>query len=110
MGYSSKDKKPFGELGLVSGAETEVNDFMDKPENAEHKRIIEKTKMFLSGFHSPFCLELLSTIDFILSEKKANSEESITKELEYWSSRKNTLFNNPKFIQIALKNLRLHLN
>jgi O-acetyl-ADP-ribose deacetylase (regulator of RNase III) len=110
MGYSSKDKKPFEELGLVPDAEIEVNDFIDKPENTEHKRTIEKTKMFLSGFYSPFGLELLSTIDFIISEKKANSEEAITKELENWSGRKKTLFNNPRFIQIALENLKLHLN
>jgi len=109
MGYSSKDKKPFEELGLIPDAEMEVNDFLDKLENMEHKRIIEKTKMFLSGFYSPFGLELLSTIDFIISEKKANSEEAITNELENWSGRKKTLFNDPKFIQIALKNLKLHL-
>jgi O-acetyl-ADP-ribose deacetylase (regulator of RNase III)/uncharacterized glyoxalase superfamily protein PhnB len=110
MGYSSKDKKPFEELSLISDAETEVNDFMDKHENAEHKCIVEKTKTFLTGFYSPFGLELLSSIDFIISEKKATSQENITKELENWSDRKKTLFNNPKFIQIALNNLMLHLN
>lgn len=110
MGYSSKDKKPFEELGLVTDAEVEVKEFLDQPENAIHKNIVEKTKIFLSGFYSPFGLELLSTIDFIISEKKANSVEAITKELESWSDRKKTLFNNPKFIQIAVNNLKSHLN
>lgn len=110
MGYSSKDKKPFEELGLILDAEIEVNEFLNKSENAENKSTVEKTKSFLKGFYSPFGLELLSTIDFIISNKKANSQEAITKELENWSDRKKTLFNNPKFIQIALKNLKLHLN
>lgn len=110
MGYSSKDKKPFEELGLVPDAEIEVNEFLDKPENTEHKITVDKTKSFLTGFYSPFGLELLSTIDFIISEKKANSQEAITKELENWSDRKKTLFNNQKFIEIALNNLKLHLS
>ena len=110
MGYSSKDKKPFEELGLVSDAEIDVNEFLDRPENTVHKSIVEKTKSLLMGFYSPFGLELLSTIDFIISEKKINTQEDITIELENWSDRKKTLFTNPKFIQIAIRNLALHLN
>ena len=110
MGFSSKDKKPFEELSLVFDAEVEVNEFLDKPENAIHKNIVEKTKSFLIGFYSSFGLELLSTIDFIISEKQINTQEAITKELENWNNRKKTLFTNPKFIEIALNNLKLHLN
>jgi O-acetyl-ADP-ribose deacetylase (regulator of RNase III) len=109
MGYSSKDKKPFEELGLILDAELEVNEFLDKPENATLKNTVEKTKSFLTGFYSPFGLELLSTIDFIISEKDAKTTEAITRELENWSDRKKTLFTNQKFIQIAVKNIELHL-
>lgn len=110
MGYSSKDKKPFEELGLIPDAESEVNEFLNKPENVTHKTTAEKTKSFLTGFYSPFGLELLSTIDFIISEKNTKNSEAITKELENWSDRKKTLFTNPKFIEIAIKNLELHLD
>lgn len=110
MGYSSKDKKPFEELGLILDAEIEVNEFLDKPQNAAHKSTVEKTKSFLTGFYSPFALELLSTIDFIIAKKNANTQEAVTKELENWSDRKKTLFTNPKFIRIAINNLKLHLN
>ena len=110
MGYSSKDKKPFEELELISDAEVEVNQFLDKPENTEHKNIVEKTKLFLAGFYSSFALELISTVDFIVSEKNANTEEKIIKELESWSDRKKTLFTNQKFIQIALNNINSYLN
>ncbi|MBK8473047.1 MAG: macro domain-containing protein [Sphingobacteriales bacterium] len=110
MGYSSKNKKPFEELYLIADAEIEVKQFLDKPENESYKNIAENTKLFLTGFYSSFGLELLSTIDFILSEKEINSEEDIINELKNWSNRKKTLFTNPKFIQIALNNLNLHLN
>lgn len=110
IGYNSKDKKPFEELGLIPNAEFEVNTFLNMPENAKHKNTTEKTKSFLKGFYSPFGLELLSTIDFIISEKNVKTLEAITKELENWSDRKKTLFTNQKFIQIAIKNLELHLD
>lgn len=108
MGYSSKDKKPFDELGIIPDAETEVNEFLSKPENAEHKAIVEKTKNFLSGFYAPFGLEPLSTIDFIITEKNIETPEAITKELANWSNRKKTMFTNPNFIQIATKNIKQH--
>ncbi len=110
MGYSSKDKKPFEELGLIPDAEIEVNEFFDKSENEAYKITVEKTKNFLTGFYSHFGLELLSTIDFIISEKKIYTPEAITTELESWSDRKKTLFTNPKFVQIAINNLKTNLN
>lgn len=110
MGYSSKDKKPFEDLFLIPDAETEVNEYLDSPKNSDYKTTVEKTKKFLSGFYSPFGLELLSTIDFIITEKKVYTQEAIVKELENWSDRKKTLFTNPKFIQIAITNLKAHLS
>jgi len=109
MGYSSKDKKPFEELGLVPDAEEEVNSFFNQPENAEYKCIVEKTKKFLTGFYSTFGLELLSTIDFIMRTKQVTTVEDITSHLAQWSNRKKTLFSNPKFIQIGVKNIQSHL-
>lgn len=109
MGYSAKDKKPFDELALVPDAETEINTFLNSPENNAHKQIVMKTKSFLSGFYSPFGLELLSTIDFIIQKKNVYSLEEITIELGKWSDRKKSMFTNPKFIQIALNNLNTHL-
>lgn len=108
MGYSSKDKKPFEELAIVPNTEIDINNFLDKPENVDYKTIVDKTKKFLNGFYSPFGLELLSTIDFIITEKKVETQEGITKELENWSNRKKTLFNNPNFIQVATNNIKQH--
>jgi O-acetyl-ADP-ribose deacetylase (regulator of RNase III)/uncharacterized protein YwgA len=108
-GYSSKDKKPFDELGLMLDAEKEVNDYLDSKENEQHKAIVLKTKAFLSGFYADFGLELLSTIDFISIDKQTKSIEEITKHLEDWSDRKKTMFTNPKFIALAVQNIEKHL-
>lgn len=109
MGYSSKDKKPFEELGIVFDAENDIIKYLGQPENASHKEIVEKTQKFLSGFYSAFGLELLSTIDYIMQDKKTSSPSEIVKEMESWSDRKKTLFKNPSFVNIAIDNIQTHL-
>jgi O-acetyl-ADP-ribose deacetylase (regulator of RNase III) len=108
-GYSSKDKKPFDELGLMLDAEKEVNEYLNAKENEAYKIIVEKTKAFLSGFYADFGLELLSTVDFIITDKNTKSIEEISKHLADWSDRKKTLFTNPKFISLAVHNIEKHL-
>ncbi len=107
-GYSSKDKKPFEELGIIPDAESDVTSYLQEKENLNFKTIADKTKSFLSGFYSQFGLELLSTIDFIITENKVQSFEEIKSYL--WSDRKRTLFNNQKFIQIAVSRIKKYLN
>jgi len=108
-GYSSKDKEPFEELSLMVDTEKEVNDYLDSQENAQNKEIVLKTKAFLSGFYGNFGLELLSTVDYIIIDKKTNSVSEITTHLENWSKRKKTLFTNPKFISLVVQNIEKHL-
>jgi len=110
-GYGSKDKKPFEELSIVLDAEIDVINYLNKPENLRNKLVVEKTKSFLEGFYSDFGLELLSTIDFIMIEKKVYTSKEIIQELEKWNKRKRSLFaNNTKFVEIAVTNLKQHLN
>ncbi|WP_298144047.1 macro domain-containing protein [Flavobacterium sp.] len=109
MGYSAKDKKPFDDLSLIMDAEHDVVKFLNQPENERYKVISDKTKSFLKGYFSPFGLELLSTIDFIKTEKDKHNTEDILRELENWSDRKRTLFANPVFINKALSNINQQL-
>jgi len=104
-GYSSKDKKPFEELGIMFDAENEIKSYLEQTENIAFNDIANKTKAFLAGFYSAFGLELLSTIDYIISEKKVSTIEDITRNIESWSDRKKSLFSNPKFIELAVRKL-----
>jgi hypothetical protein len=103
------DKKPFEELGIISDGATAVQDYLSKAENQPFKEIASKTKGFLTGFYSSFGLELLSTVDFVMREKNVRAVADIKKHLEEWSDRKKTLFNNSKFIDVAVNRIRSHL-
>ncbi len=105
LGYSSKDKKPFEEIGLVMDSENEVLEYLKNLPNQEYLEIIEKTKNFLDGFYSPFGLELLSTIDYISEKENTKDSEMIISKLNDWSNRKTELFSNHDFVNIALERI-----
>jgi O-acetyl-ADP-ribose deacetylase (regulator of RNase III) len=109
LGYSDKDTKPFEGLSIVFDAEPEVEEFLNMDENRIYKEIVEKTKDFLFGFYSAYALELLSTVDFIVSRQKIVSEEAIFREIEQWSERKKNLFAAKRnFLNIAINRVMLY--
>ncbi len=106
-GYSSKDKKPFDELELVDGTEEDIQCFLESQDNAQElMRIVNITKEFLEGFYSPFALELLSTVDFVVQENHLIDEQAIKENLSKWNERKEYLFAKPHFIHTALNHLK----
>lgn len=104
MGYSDMDKKPFEPLTIVSDGFDEVkNHIQSKPELA---LIAKTTTDFLNGFYSDFALELLSSIDFIVSIEKSFDKQIISNKLSEWSDRKQSMFSNPKYIDISVRHLQ----
>lgn len=107
MGYSSKDKKPFDELDLIQGTEEDIYDFLKSQSNADELMgIVTRTKDLLESFYSPFAMELLSTVDFVIQEKQVVEENQIIANISQWSERKDYLFAKPHFIETALVHLK----
>ncbi|HEY5405647.1 MAG TPA: macro domain-containing protein [Ginsengibacter sp.] len=104
MGYSAMDKKPFEPLTLVADGYETVKNYVES--NQELLDIAQKTMEFLRGFYSDFALELLSSIDYIVTKQKTFEKQIVTQKLEEWSDRKRSLFSNPKYIDISLKHLQ----
>ncbi len=102
-GFSGMDRKPFEPLSLVPDGYEDVVKYIES--RSELGAIAEKTTSFLDGFYSDFALELLSSIDFIQTQKKLFSVQEIRQELSAWSNRKRTLFKDDRFIEIAAEHL-----
>lgn len=86
--------------------------FYLKTEASEYLPALEKTTRLIDGFESPFGLELLSTVDWLLSHQGVRLEPSaVREELSRWpegefaASRKLQLFDVPK-IELALTRLK----
>ncbi len=104
MGYSDMNKKPFEPLTLVSDGYDVVKTHIES--NSELYSIAKKAIDFLTGFYSDFALELLSSIDFITTNLNSFDKEIISKQLENWSDRKRSLFSNPRYIDISVRQLQ----
>ena len=104
MGYSDMNKKPFEPLTLVSDGYETVKKHVES--NSELYNVAHKTINFLTGFYSDFALELLSSIDFIAINKNTFEKEVISEQLENWSDRKRSLFSNPRYIDISLRQIQ----
>jgi O-acetyl-ADP-ribose deacetylase (regulator of RNase III) len=102
-GYSDMDKRPFEPLTLSANGYETVKNYIESDESLH--AIARKTITLLSGFYSDFALELLSSIDYIANKTKSLDKEIVSKELAEWSDRKRTLFTNPKYLDISIKQL-----
>lgn len=104
LGYSDMNKKPFEPLILVADGLKDVTEYIaNKP---ELNQIAIATTNFLKGFYADFALELLSSVDHLMSKYKTDSKETILTYLQSWSDRKRTLFSNEKYINITLTHLK----
>ncbi len=104
MGYSDMNKKPFEPLTLLSDGYEMVNTYIR--DNDELRDIAQKTTKFLNGFYSDFALELLSSVDYIVSVNKTYEKDLIIKELSEWNDRKRSLFSNEKYIEITVSRVK----
>ncbi len=108
-GMSAMQKRPFDYLWLTEDAEKEALAYLRSSNNAKLEEICTKTQALLRSFYSNYSLELLSTVDYILSYKtnsvdwkQENTESLVDKvkmELPKWSSRKERLFRSEHIIK-----------
>lgn len=104
MGYSDMNKRPFEQLSLVPDSYEQIKNYVER--NHLLAEIAKKTMSFLDGFYSDFGLELLSSVDYILSEYGNNlSDDEIYEQLKIWTRRKAVLFSDKNYIDIARKHI-----
>lgn len=108
FGYEGKDLKPFEPFQLNTGKFEEIKEYLNKLEPEKRQRL-EEVLDLISGFETPFALELLSTVDFITRDKKEVSVDDVLKEAQSWSERKRKLLNE-RNIQIAVEHLQKSTN
>ena len=104
------DTRPLDEIYFVQDRKQEVIDYLDSSAS-EYLDVLERTAERIDGFESPFGLELLGTVDWLLSrEHRQPDVEDIKAGLHQWKAgasaarRKLRLFDD-RLIGIALDRL-----
>ncbi|BCB97069.1 ADP-ribose-binding domain-containing protein [Dissulfurispira thermophila] len=101
------DSRPYDNIYLNNEKLAEIKDFIDKYCSDTEIQRIEIISKIIEGFESPFGLELLATVDWILfndRENKIQTIEDFQKAILRWSKRKYDVFKK-ELIEIAFKRL-----
>lgn len=116
MGMSDLSKRPFEEIWITADAKTAVDEMLQREENAEYLEIVNKTKKFLAQFYSNYSLELLATVDYLLTTEPELKNwrqmdelllvDKVTQDIALWNSRKQRLFNKPQYVKIMIDHLK----
>ncbi len=86
-GYADGGDAPEKPLALVPGAVQEASEYLEA--HSETRERFDRVTALVSGFESPFGMELLSTVHWILKdEEPPRSLEELIERTYAWNSRK----------------------
>ncbi|MCY4357106.1 MAG: macro domain-containing protein [Gammaproteobacteria bacterium] len=86
FGYVDGGDAPDKSLQLVPGAIEDAAKFLG--EHAETRQRFEQVTELIEGFESPFELELLATVHWVIKHEQADSEEEVVRRIYDWNDRK----------------------
>ena len=99
-GYADGGDSPDKSIQLVPGAIEEADSFLSESEHSTTKERFDKVAELVSGFESPFGLELLATVHWVMTREKANSADKPEKLVYAWNKDKQRF--TPRQIRIAV--------
>jgi O-acetyl-ADP-ribose deacetylase (regulator of RNase III) len=98
-GYADGGDAPSKQLQLVPGALDDAQRFLEgRSSTLAH---LESVSRLVEGFESPFGLELLSTVHWIVTREGAGSVGEVIEKTYAWSDRKRRF--TPRQIQLSLR-------
>lgn len=98
-GYADGGDAPAKQLALVPGATEDAWKLID--EMPETRKRFDKVADLVSGFESPFGLELLATIHWVVKNEGPHSLDEVVQKTYAWSDRKKRF--TKRQIQIAVQ-------
>ena len=108
-GFEQKEAKAFEPLLLNYEKLEEVKSYIDKELNPEQKNRLQKLVNLIDGFQSELSLEILASVDFILSKKPDLTQDEVLAEIQTWSKRKSQLIKK-EYVDIAYSHLKTYSN
>ena len=102
IGYADGGDRPDKEIGLLPGAIEDAARFL--AEDAETAGRVVRVGELVEGFETPFGLELLATVHWVVARGDAEDAQTATSAVHAWGKRKRQF--TPRQIGIALDHLR----
>ncbi len=98
--------KPSTVIHLSAEKIDEINSYIKINLDKDQLKRLETTLDLVKDFETPFSMELLGTVDFIMRQNnRLMSSEEIKAELKNWTQRKKILFKEP-YVEVAKERLK----
>lgn len=101
-GYDDGGDAPDKSLSLVPGAVEEAKGYLDQHKSSRAR--FERVTRLVDGFESPYGLELLATVHWVMSREGATQHDSVARHVYDWNVRKQQF--TPRQIAIAEERLK----
>lgn len=101
-GYADGGDAPEKSLSLVPGAVEDAKAFLDQ--HTESRANFERVTKLVEGFESPYGLELLSTVHWVLTRESTSVQNNLERQVYAWNARKRQF--TPRQLAIAEERLR----
>lgn len=85
-GYADGGDAPDKQLKLVPGAVEDATTFLQQ--HPDTRARFDKVSALVEGFESPFGLELLSTVHWVMKKEVVNTVEDVVQHTYAWNERK----------------------
>jgi O-acetyl-ADP-ribose deacetylase (regulator of RNase III) len=100
-GYGDGGDKPDKQIQIVPGADIDAATFLEQC--SETIARISRVAELIDGFETPFGMELLSTVHWVVKNEEASTRGAIINRTHEWSTRKHKF--SPRQIEIAIERL-----
>jgi O-acetyl-ADP-ribose deacetylase (regulator of RNase III) len=98
LGFADGEDSPEKPINLLEQGIEEAEEYLAKhPETKTH---FDRVADLISGFETPYGMELLATVHWVVSKEGASSLPDTIKAVQAWSERKRNLFST-KHIELA---------
>lgn len=98
--FKEEENKPGSLVTLDKRNYSKVEEYYKAKLSNEQKERAKKVLALIDGFESPYGLELLATVDFVIQKTGSTDINKIQSEIYNWTTRKKNLMK-PVHIQIA---------
>ncbi len=85
-GYADGGDTPDKPLSLVPGAVDEAKSFLGRHKTSRAR--FERVTRLVDGFESPYGLELLATVHWVMTREGAGQHDSVARQVYDWNARK----------------------
>jgi O-acetyl-ADP-ribose deacetylase (regulator of RNase III) len=105
MGYIAGYSKRDPEIRVTYGAYAAADDFLQHNKDIKAEETINRLSLLISGFESPYGMELLASVHFVSNKEKKYDLPEVIKAVHEWNDNKRETFL-PEAIESAFIRLK----